>query len=84
VTPTPATKGWKAAKKSRRRNNDDTDSETEEAVTVADPTKPWLIEWNMYIQTHEAIPEGMGMVRWWGVSIQVFFIFVCLLNLLTD
>jgi hypothetical protein len=55
-------------RKSSRRNIDDTDSESEMEVGSADPTKPWLHEWNTYIQTHEMIPEGMGIVRWWGVS----------------
>ena len=62
-------------KKSHCHNIDDTDSESETEMTAADPTKPWLNEWNTYIQTHEIIPEGMGIVRWWGVCIffQVFW-----------
>jgi hypothetical protein len=54
-------------KKSQRRNIDDTDSDSEMEVAAGDPMKPWLHEWNTYIQTHEIIPEGMGIVRWWGV-----------------
>ena len=77
-------RGRKARKRSHRRNYDDTDSETEDDITVADPTKPWLTEWNMYIQTREAIPEGMGLVRWWGVRIQGSFIVISLLNMSTD
>jgi len=54
-------------RKKSRHNIDDTDSEIE--VAAVDPMKPWLDEWNTYIQTHEIIPEGMGLVRWWGVRI---------------
>ena len=45
---------------------DDT-SEEEEVTVASDPSKPWLDEWNPYIQTHESVPEGMGIVCWWGV-----------------
>jgi hypothetical protein len=62
-----ATHGRKSSQRSRH-NIDDTDSESEMEVASADPTKSWLHEWNTYIQTHEMIPEGMGIVRWWGVS----------------
>lgn len=49
---------------------DDTDSDSDltEARQSDDPMKPWLYEWNTYLQTHEIVPEGTGLVRWWGVS----------------
>jgi len=46
---------------------DDTSEEEEVTVAASDPSKPWLEEWNLYIQTHETVPEGMGIVCWWGV-----------------
>ena len=49
-------------------NIDDTDSESDDGSNKAvDPSRPWLDEWNMYFNTHEVVPEGMGIVRWWGV-----------------
>ena len=29
--------------------------------------KPWLTEWSCYEKTHEAVPDSMGIVQWWGV-----------------
>jgi hypothetical protein len=50
-------------------NIDDTDSESDED---GDPGSPWLNEWTTYLNSNEVIPEGMGMVQWWGV--RVFFL----------
>jgi len=61
-------RGQKSSQRSRH-NIDDTDSESEMEVDTVDPTKPYLHEWNTYLLTHEIIPEGMGLVRWWGVSV---------------
>ena len=61
------TRSKKASKSSARRNMDDTSEEEEVTVAASDPSKPWLEEWNLYIQTHETVPEGMGIVCWWGV-----------------
>ena len=55
-------------KKQRRQNVDDTESEAEgDNGEPIDAERPWLSEWNCYEKTHEAVPEGMGIVRWWGV-----------------
>ena len=32
-----------------------------------DTIDPWLHEWNAYLNSNEIVPEGIGMVRWWGV-----------------
>lgn len=55
-----------------RRNSDDTESESESEVETLNPTKPWLNEWDLYLQTHETVPEDMGIVRWWGVRLPFF------------
>jgi hypothetical protein len=34
-----------------------------------DPSKPWLDEFNLYLNTLEVVPEGMDTIRWWGVRI---------------
>jgi hypothetical protein len=47
-----------------RMNIDDTDSESDED---GDPGRPWLNEWATYLNSNEVIPEGMGMVQWWGI-----------------
>ncbi|KAF9031028.1 hypothetical protein BJ165DRAFT_870717 [Panaeolus papilionaceus] len=29
--------------------------------------EPWRSEWDSYLTTREIIPDGMGIVQWWGV-----------------
>jgi hypothetical protein len=51
-----------------RLNIDDTDSENnDDSDETIDLSRPWLNEWNAYFNTHDVVPEGMGVVRWWGV-----------------
>jgi hypothetical protein len=74
ATPAGTNSKQRLLKQSRRWNIDDTDSDEpdDEESTLSDPSKPWLIEWNLYLQTHEVIPEGMGIVKWWGVGLIIF------------
>ena len=63
----PAKLGW-------HRNVDDTDSSNDEdcqqAISKGDA---YLEEWNLYLNTHEVVPNNIGIVRWWGVSIVIVF-----------
>jgi hypothetical protein len=38
------------------------------SATHLDPTRPWLDEFNEYLQARETVPEGVSTVEWWGVS----------------
>ncbi|PPQ82781.1 hypothetical protein CVT25_009276 [Psilocybe cyanescens] len=41
-----------------------TSSSTKEEVEASsDPSKPWLGEWNLFLQTHKTVPEGMGIAN---------------------
>lgn len=56
-----------------RLNIDDTDTESDNNDDDStDPNRPWLDEWTMYFNTHEAVPDGMGIVHWWGVCLTLF------------
>jgi hypothetical protein len=35
---------------------------------ASDISDPWMVEFNRYLKTVEAIPEDMDTVSWWGVS----------------
>jgi hypothetical protein len=48
-------------------NINDTDSESDEDNDIIDPNRPWLDQWTAYLNSNEVIPEGLGMVHWWGV-----------------
>jgi hypothetical protein len=44
---------------------DDTNSQEEgHDGEVHDAERPWLSKWNRYEKTHEAVPDGMAIVRW--------------------
>jgi hypothetical protein len=43
-------------------NGSDTDSGD------VDPEMRWKTEFDRYVNTREAMPEGMSIVQWWGVS----------------
>ena len=43
-----------------------TDSEAEEETNL-DPSKPWMAEFDRYMNTHKSIPDDMSTVAWWGV-----------------
>ena len=50
---------------------DDTDSDfSDEDSGNLDPLKPWLVEFQRYLNTHDVFSDSsMTIVKWWGVSI---------------
>jgi hypothetical protein len=49
------------------------DSESDNnSNNLIDPNRPWLDKWNTYVNTNEVVPEGMGIVHWWGVCLPLF------------
>ena len=38
------------------------------SISAVDPKKPWLKEFNHYLNTMDEIPDGLDVVQWWGVS----------------
>ena len=36
--------------------------------------KPWQVEFNHYLNMHDVLPEGMTVVKWWGVCNVLFFL----------
>jgi hypothetical protein len=60
--------------KSSRPNVDNTDTEGDDdsyeaAVSL---THIGMDEFKMYLNTLEEVPDGMDIVRWWGVSFSIF------------
>lgn len=52
----------------RRPVSSDDESEVEENVsTSVDSSKPWLGEFNRYLNGHDEVPKGMKLPQWWGV-----------------
>ena len=46
----------------------DTDSEAEGDDEVSeDPTRPWKVEFDRYMDMHNLVPDRMSIVHWWGV-----------------
>jgi len=73
---TPPSAPLKNSKKKKSSNVDDTDSEADDddAATPQGTADPWLQEWTLYKTTHEVVPDGMGIVEWWGVRQSISFI----------
>ena len=73
----PSSDQSKKTKKSHKvdgliRDNIETDSEyegDEEDDPLSDPTKPWRGEFLRFLNAKDVIPENMGIVEWWGVSV---------------
>jgi hypothetical protein len=65
-----------AASKPGRRNIDDTDieSEDDDCQQISNTTNSWSEEWKLYLNTHEVVPDDMGIVHWWGVGIFLSFV----------
>ena len=53
-----------------RRNAVDTDSEDDGDLSTA--TESWMVKFDHYIKTVEAIPNDVDIVDWWGGSSHLF------------
>ena len=63
------TSGW-------RPNIDDTDSSDDDkgCQQVTNKGDAYQEEWSLYLNTHEIVPDDMGVVRWWGVHFALSFL----------
>ena len=54
-----------------RELSDDESSgdESHPAAAASDPKKPWLKEYNQYIDGWDELAKGQSIVQWWGVRI---------------
>ena len=53
---------------------DDTDSSSDEdCADTTSTVDPYLQEWNLYLNTNEAVPDDVGIVQWWGVRTMFLF-----------
>ena len=48
------------------------DSDYDMSDNESDQTKPWLAEFESYLMTHDIVLEGMLIVEWWGIYINLF------------
>ena len=48
-------------------NDHDNYQQTSKAVDT------YIEEWNLYLNTHEAMPDDIGIVAWWGVRPALLF-----------
>ena len=49
-------------------NEDDASDDLGPSVAPTAPTKPWLKEFNHYLNTIDELSDGQTIVQWWGVS----------------
>jgi hypothetical protein len=62
--------------KRRHENIDDTDSSSDDddCQQVANTANTSLEEWKLYLNTHEVVPDDIGIVRWWGCVSHLYFV----------
>ena len=54
----------------RELDDDEEDNVADTGVDVPDdPQRPWLRDYQAYMDVPEQVPEGWTAVQWWGVSI---------------
>jgi len=41
---------------------------------ASDPKKPWLKEYNLYIDVQDELTKGQSIVQWWGIHISTTMI----------
>ena len=56
------------------KSMEDSDWDMSDDEGGGDSEKPWLAEFNRYLNTHDVLPEGMTVVKWWGVCNIFFFL----------
>ena len=68
--------------KSHHPNIDDTKTEddSDDGEMAASPGNDWMDEWTSYINAADNVPNGMGLVCWWGVQILLLYSRVSLLT----
>jgi hypothetical protein len=83
----PSTKAMRIRKppptrKTTHPNVDDTDTEDDSDTCEAavSPSNAGTDEWKTFLNTIEDIPDGMSVVRWWGVCYSFWILFACFTN----
>jgi len=75
ITPARAKKGRPATSNMNKllreldSSGDDSSSDDDAgpSATPADPAKPWLKEFNQYLNMIDELADGQTLVQWWGV-----------------
>lgn len=47
--------------------DEDPDAQSQSATPTIDSSKPWLHEFNQYLNGTDEVPNGMSLPSWWGV-----------------
>jgi hypothetical protein len=57
-----------------RELSDDEDAVSDIGADVPnDPQRPWLQDYQGYIDTIDQVPEDLTTIQWWGVRISISF-----------
>ena len=60
-----------------RELSEDEDEALDIGLDIAnDPQRPWLQDYQAYMNVVEQIPDGWTAVKWWGVSLSICFDFL--------
>ena len=53
--------------------NTDTETDDDDCQQVVNADNSWIEEWKLYLNTHEVVPDDIGIVHWWGVCLFLFY-----------
>ncbi|KAF5347372.1 hypothetical protein D9758_011302 [Tetrapyrgos nigripes] len=51
---------------------DEVDMPTQEPVRTTGGVEPWRSEFNLYLSTIDSVPEGVSIVKWWGMRTAMY------------
>jgi hypothetical protein len=65
------TSGSKMASLMRELNSSDErdDDDISHSAIPTDPAKPWMREFNLFLNTVDQLADGQTIIQWWGVSL---------------
>lgn len=62
-----------------RELSGDEDDIQESIIQTPNVLKPWLPEFECYLDTNDPVPEGTSVLKWWGVSV-IMFLFLAIVH----
>ena len=55
-------------------SDDESDDDTYPSAVASDPKKPWLKEYNLYLDAWDELAKGQSIVQRWGICISTTMI----------
>jgi hypothetical protein len=60
---------WELSDNDTEDDDDDISAPSQASASSIDPWKPWLQDFNYYVNMFDQLAENQTIVQWWGVCI---------------